>query len=75
MPTFLAQKQPSPSLDVATADNISEIMSLVNDAYQVETGDSGVSFKKVNRYVSEEVVRKDFEDGLFFIIRLPLLES
>lgn len=39
------------SVRVATADDAGAVFALVNDAYKVESGDSGIAFKRTPRFV------------------------
>ena len=49
---------------------------MLNDqlqAYQVETGDSGIAFKKTNRYINAEATLSDIRstEGTFLVAYLP----
>lgn len=43
-----------PDLEKCQESDIDEVMEFVNETYQVETGDSGIGFKCVNRLTSRE---------------------
>jgi guanine deaminase len=47
------------ALRVAVDDDCAALMRVVNEAYRVEIGDSGVAFKRFDRYTSVEQVRDD----------------
>ena len=41
----------------ATEDDVPAIFALVNAAYEVETGDSGIAFKRATRFVQPPTTR------------------
>jgi hypothetical protein len=41
-------------LSVASAKDVDMVFSMVNAAYKVEDGDSGVAFKKTDRFLSHD---------------------
>lgn len=47
----------------ATADDVAPLVVLINDAYEVETGDSGVAFKKTKRIVHDDEVARPIVEG------------
>lgn len=42
-----------------TGDNLGAILELINDAYKLEIGDSGLAFKKFDRLQSAEDIEAD----------------
>jgi GNAT superfamily N-acetyltransferase len=45
----------SPHVSTATYDDLPALVKLINEAYEVETGDTGVAFKKTLRLMDGEV--------------------
>ena len=45
----------------ATLDDLEELLEVVNSAYKLELGDSGVAFKTFDRYVDLEHAKEDLE--------------
>jgi len=41
-------------LSIASAGDVGTVFSMVNTAYKVEDGDSGVAFKKTDRFLSHD---------------------
>ena len=39
----------APSVSVATSADVPALFELINEAYEVESGDTGVAFKKTKR--------------------------
>ena len=67
---------PPPSVSPASSSDISPIFHLVNSAYAIELGDSGVAFKKVDRYEEEGCAARDVgrseaegDDAAFLCLR------
>jgi predicted N-acetyltransferase YhbS len=52
----------------ATDDDAQQVFDLVNAAYQVETGDSGVAFKHTNRFISLDESHRCIANGLVLAI-------
>lgn len=55
------------SVRPATADDVAPLVVLINDAYEVETGDSGVAFKKTKRIVHNDEVGRPIAEGRVFV--------
>jgi hypothetical protein len=41
-------------LSIASASDVGAVFSMVNTAYKVEDGDTGVAFKKTDRFLSHD---------------------
>ena len=52
----------------ASETDLNEIMAMVNDTYEVETGDSGIGFKCVKRLTS-------YEDAMTYLSDLWILRQ
>ena len=58
-------------IDVATTESILEIAEIINRAYDVEKGTTGVSFKKdnIDRVTDPESLREDIEAGRAVVLK------
>lgn len=48
----------------ATESDLEEVFDLINDAYEVETGDTGVAFKHTKRFLAHEELRPRLSHAL-----------
>lgn len=62
-----AASKPAVSVRPATVDDVAPLVVLINDAYEVETGDSGVAFKKTKRIVHNDEVGRPIAEGRVFV--------
>jgi GNAT superfamily N-acetyltransferase len=53
---------------MATRADAQRVFDLVNDAYLIETGDTGVAFKKTNRFIAIDEAHRCIDNGLVLAV-------
>ena len=60
----------APSVSVATSADVPALFELINEAYEVESGDTGVAFKKTKRLLTHAELAPSVEAGRTLAARL-----
>lgn len=62
-----AAVHPQIQIRPAREEEAERLFELVNEAYSIEKGDTGLAFKNTDRYITPEETVRDIRDGIFLV--------